>query len=124
MFKCDNCHESAPPKQAPNLIVVESEVVDYVNYNADREPILSVGTQIVFEAKVCDSCAGVEKRVQDDGALTVNLRGAAATLNHLRKCNKPLNDCKVCDQIRAFYAGLPLHYLSACLADQSVPPAT
>lgn len=52
MFKCEQCQQSA---SRPNKIVVERKTVDH---HAPGGPRGGMGSQIVREISVCDTCAG------------------------------------------------------------------
>lgn len=124
MFKCDKCGVVSAPRLSPTL-VSKSEVAEYSYKDAEGEPQASVGNQIVWEKKWCHSCAGIPVPVQDDGgSAVVNHRGAQAAFNHLRRCNKKAEDCRICAQIQMFFSLLPLHHLSEALVEVPATPAT
>lgn len=61
MFNCDSCHKSIGPGLPTHSLVVETRQVSYKNqrFNPEterEETVLSNGTEIVKELKVCYEC--------------------------------------------------------------------
>ena len=61
-FICANCHVATAPRIPATLIVTHTRQVSYENPNVNREEgepptIISKGSEIVREVKVCPKCA-------------------------------------------------------------------
>lgn len=124
MFRCQKCGSVSAPRLSPTL-VSKKEIKTYLFQDTTDNPRESVGSQIVWEKKWCHSCAGIPVPMQDDGgSAVVNQRGAQAAFNHLRRCNKKAEDCRICAQIQTFFSLLPLHHLTEALTEPSATPAT
>lgn len=119
MFNCQKCGTTST--LSPNFVVTKSEMVEYPYKDIEGNLRVALGTQIVSEEKWCNHCAEVPVREKgDQGAYEVNMRGAHASYNHLQRCNKKIEDCRLCEQIQRFFSLLPLHHLSTAMAE--VPP--
>jgi hypothetical protein len=47
-------------------------------------------------------------------------RQADSTIGHARSCKKSLGECKQCERIVSFYAGLPLATLAVVIEDRPI----
>ena len=57
MFKCQFCHTQQPPHVSPQMTVVATRAMQYVNHNSEGVIIHSQGWEIVKEIALCPSCA-------------------------------------------------------------------
>jgi hypothetical protein len=71
MFKCSNCKCQSQPREKENKVVVQSRKVVY-DYKKDvvddkgrfvEKDFQSIGSEIIKEASVCDSCFHQDKEV-------------------------------------------------------------
>lgn len=124
MFQCDKCRRSSAPGQSPFMTVTSTRLAEYPYKDAEDTFKIAVGREIVKMQKWCADCAGHPIVPEGDGGYDVNMRGAKAAHTHSRRCNKKIEDCKVCQQIQAFFSLLPPHHAADALSEPSAPPAT
>lgn len=55
-FICGKCHKPTPPRTPTASVVVETRKMQYRNFNADGEEIVSKGSEIVKEINCCPDC--------------------------------------------------------------------
>jgi hypothetical protein len=100
-------------------MVVDVRKVAYQNRDADGMIIPSVGWEIGREVKLCRSCAKMEP-IPEPAPIDYTSAGAAAEARaeHARRCKKPIDECKLCQDSIRWFGSLPLQTLSEVLTDR------
>lgn len=65
MFKCQACEVNSKPNEKQFVIPMVFRQVQYVNDNK-----VSIGTEIVMEARVCNHCAAANKEIEKSEGTT------------------------------------------------------
>lgn len=69
MYKCADCNQIQPPRMPAIAVIVEERPVTYSNgFNEEGLELISKGSEIVREKRICPPCAGmkVPDRVLND----------------------------------------------------------
>lgn len=126
MFICDHCLLPIGPKVSPIKVTLLTRPTSYVNEVPDRDDPLgfgtvekhSTGSEIVSEENWCPQCMGLEVKPEAKPDYAMYQASANNLLKHVRGsgkvrgCNKPLDDCKTCQNNMKFFRELGLNVLS------------
>jgi len=120
MFRCSVCKAKVPPRVKPLIVPKEERTRQYNFYDAEDNPVVRFGTEIVNELLLCPSCAGIEEHVEpvvDTAAVGLGLACQA----HAKKCNKKLDECFVCQRaINVIYPSIPAPAINKVLSESQI----
>ena len=121
MYICSDCRQPIGPRISPVLMVTQTRSVTYTNPVPDSYEVRTThGTEIVKEVKLCRPCAQMEPVNPPE---TYNVEAAIGAAkgreDHARRCKKPFDDCKLCQDNLRWFNSLPLTTLARVLADRS-----
>lgn len=120
MFRCTNCKVSALPRIKPAIIPKDTRSRQYSHFDAEDNPVVTFGTEIVSEAWLCPGCADVaytEPVIDMRASIGLGL----ALQAHARKCNKKLDECLVCQRnISTAYLGISAQAINRVLTEAPI----
>lgn len=100
------------------MTTVISRPRQYNHFDAEDNPVVTNGSEIVFEAQLCHDCAGVKHTTAPVTDLSASAVLGIAMQGHARKCNKKLDECHVCQRaIKTGYPSVPAPAMATVLGD-------
>lgn len=122
MFKCSKCKQSVGPKISPIFAPVGVREVVYTTENVEGEVVITPGTELLGEHKLCPKCADTPTPVGVEVPITTHLALGASLQEHARRCKKEIGECKLGTRAMPSYRSIPLHALSVICADKIATP--
>ena len=127
MFTCHGCQQPIGPRVSPVNVILGERPQQYRNLDAEGEAVITSGSEITREAKVCRPCAGLPPLSKVEPPDLPGLQAiAAAKHDHARRCMQldrqgkdghAFDECRQCKQNMAWFASLPAQVLAKLLRD-------
>ena len=118
MFRCTNCKKSSLPRTKPVIVPAEERTRQYNFFDAEDNPKVMFGTEIVREAWLCPGCAGITLAPEPVIDIQASVGLGLAMQSHARKCNKKLDECFVCQRaVKTAYPSIPAPAINKVLSE-------
>lgn len=121
MFRCSTCRAKVPPKVKPHIVPKEERTRQYNFYDAEDNPVMKMGTEIVSELMLCPGCAGASEVMPPIVDTKASYGLGLAMQAHARKCNKKLDECFVCQRaVTTTYVSISAPVINRVLTEAPV----